>query len=69
VAYVLYFTAVEILGATHASSFLFLTPFVSVVGDFVLGEPSELVILLAGLIAIIGVGLIRFSGLGKHSNE
>ena len=69
VAYVLYFTAVEILGATHASSFLFLTPFVSVVGDFVLGEPPELVILLAGLIAIIGVGLIRFSGLGEHLNE
>jgi drug/metabolite transporter (DMT)-like permease len=63
IAYVLYFTAVEALGATHASSFQFLIPFVSLAGDFVLGEPPAFVILLAGLIAIIGVGLIRLSGL------
>lgn len=69
VAYVLYFTAVEALGATRASSFQFLIPFVSVAGDFVLGEPPELVILLAGLIAIIGVGLIRLSGLVEYSEE
>ncbi|MGY5855473.1 MAG: DMT family transporter [Candidatus Thorarchaeota archaeon] len=67
--YVLYFTAVEVLGATHASSFLFLIPFVSVAGDFILGEPPEFVILLAGLIAIIGVGLIRLSSLRNNSNE
>jgi drug/metabolite transporter (DMT)-like permease len=67
--YVLYFTAVEILGATRASSFLFLIPFVSVAGDFVLGEPPELVILMAGLIAIIGVGLIRLAGFEEHPRE
>jgi len=67
--YVLYFTAVEILGATRASSFLFLIPFVSVAGDFVLGEPPEFVILLAGMIAIMGVGLIRLSGLKNNSVE
>ena len=60
--YVMYFTAVEILGASHASSFLFLVPFVSVAGDFLLGEPPAPIILVAGLIAIIGVGLIRMSG-------
>ncbi len=65
--YVLYFTAVEILGATRASSFLFLIPFVSVAGDFFLGEPPEFVVLMAGLIAIIGVGLIRLSGLHENT--
>ena len=59
--YVLYFAAIEVLGAPKASSFLFLMPFVSVLGDFLLGEPPELVILLAGMIAILGVGLIRYS--------
>ncbi|TFG31434.1 DMT family transporter [Candidatus Thorarchaeota archaeon] len=60
-AYVLYFTAIEILGAPKASSFLFLVPFVSVVGDFVLGEPPALIALIAGTIALIGVGLVRWS--------
>ena len=59
--YVLYFTAIEELGASRASSFLFLMPFVSVTGDFLLGEPPELIILLAGIVAIIGVGLVRLS--------
>ena len=67
--YVLYFTAVEALGATRASSFLFLVPFVSVAGDFFLGEPPEVIVLLAGLVAIIGVGLIRLSGLRGNSQE
>ena len=61
-AYVLYFAAIEALGAARASSFLFLVPFVSLVGDFVLGEPPELVALLAGIIAIIGVALVKMSG-------
>ncbi|MGY5859948.1 MAG: DMT family transporter [Candidatus Thorarchaeota archaeon] len=61
-AYVLYFSAVEAIGAPKASSFLFLVPFVSVVGDFALGEPPEIITLLAGIIAIIGVALVRFSG-------
>jgi drug/metabolite transporter (DMT)-like permease len=64
-AYVLYFSAVEAIGAPKASSFLFLVPFVSVVGDFVLGEPPELITLLAGIIAIIGVAIVRFSGLNE----
>jgi drug/metabolite transporter (DMT)-like permease len=67
--YVLYFTAVEILGATRASSFLFLIPFVSVAGDFFLGEPPEFLVLMAGLIAIIGVGLIRLSGLQEKIQD
>ncbi|TET10029.1 MAG: DMT family transporter [Candidatus Thorarchaeota archaeon] len=65
IGYVLYFTAIEELGAPRASSFLFLMPFVSVIGDFLLGEPPEFVILLAGIVAIIGVGLVRLSGVDK----
>ncbi len=61
IGYVLYFTAIEALGAPRASSFLFLMPFVSVMGDFLLGEPPAIIILLAGVIAILGVGLVRFS--------
>ena len=64
-AYVLYFTAIENLGAPRASSFLFLVPFVSVVGDFVLGEPPALVALIAGAITLIGVGLVKWSGSGE----
>lgn len=63
--YILYFSAIEALGAPRASSFLFLMPFVSVMGDFLLGEPPELLILLAGIIAVIGVGLVRLSGVNK----
>jgi drug/metabolite transporter (DMT)-like permease len=60
-AYVLYFAAVEILGAARASSFLFLVPFVSLAGDFFLGEPPEIVALIAGAIAILGVALVKLS--------
>ncbi|TFG09349.1 DMT family transporter [Candidatus Thorarchaeota archaeon] len=60
-AYLLYFSAIESLGAPRASSFLFLVPFVSVAGDFVLGEPPAFVTLAAGLIAVIGVGLVKMS--------
>lgn len=61
-AYLLYFSAIEILGAAKASSFLFLVPFVSVVGDFALGEPPAIITLFAGSIALIGVALVRFAG-------
>lgn len=64
-AYVLYFAAIEAIGAPKASSFLFLVPFVSVVGDFVLGEPPEVITLLAGIIAIIGVAFVRFAGVSE----
>jgi drug/metabolite transporter (DMT)-like permease len=67
--YVLYFSAIEILGAPRASSFLFLMPFVSVMGDFLLGEPPELVILMAGIIAIIGVGLVRISSVEEEGTS
>ncbi|MHA1882293.1 MAG: DMT family transporter, partial [Candidatus Thorarchaeota archaeon] len=60
-AYLLYFSAIEILGAAKASSFLFLIPFVSVAGDFLLGEPPELIALVTGVVAIIGVALVKFS--------
>lgn len=60
-AYVLYFSAIEILGAARASSFLFLVPFVSLAGDFVLGEPPELLALVAGVVAIAGVALVKMS--------
>jgi drug/metabolite transporter (DMT)-like permease len=64
-AYVLYFGAIEMLGAARASSFLFLIPFVSLVGDFALGEPPELLALLAGAIALLGVALVRLSDAGN----
>ena len=60
-AYLLYFSAIEMLGAAKASSFLFLIPFVSVAGDFILGEPPELMALITGVVAIIGVALVKFS--------
>jgi drug/metabolite transporter (DMT)-like permease len=68
-AYVLYFTAIEILGAPRASSFLFLVPFVSIVGDFILGEPPHMIALIAGFIAIIGVALVKFSSEKSESCE
>ena len=61
-AYVLYFSSIESLGAPKASSFLFLVPFVSVAGDFVLGEPPEVITLIAGVIALVGVALVKFAG-------
>jgi len=68
-AYVLYFSAVEAIGAPKASSFLFLVPFVSVAGDFILGEPPEFTTLLAGIIAIIGVALVRFAGISEDEQS
>ncbi|MFW9919877.1 MAG: DMT family transporter [Candidatus Thorarchaeota archaeon] len=68
-AYVLYFTAIEVIGAPKASSFLFLVPFVSLIGDFVLGEPPYLLALIAGIVAIIGVALVRLSDLTPRENN
>ena len=69
-AYVLYFTAIELLGAPKASSFLFLVPFVSVLGDFVLGEPPALIALIAGAIALIGVAFVKWSSSnGSESDD
>ena len=58
-AYLLYFKSIETLGASKASSFLFLVPFVSVVGDVFLNELPTLLTLIGGIIAIFGVGLIK----------
>jgi drug/metabolite transporter (DMT)-like permease len=66
-AYVLYFSAIEALGAAKASSFLFLVPFVSLAGDFLLGESPTIVALFAGIIALIGVALIRLDKARKQS--
>ena len=68
-AYILYFTVIEILGAPRASSFLFLIPFVSLAGDFILGEPPHVIALVAGLIAIIGVALVRLSSNDIEQNK
>ncbi len=65
-AYVLYFSAIEVLGAARASSFLFLVPFVSLAGDYVLGEPPEVVALVAGVIALVGVALVKLSETGER---
>ncbi|MBS3819756.1 DMT family transporter [bacterium] len=62
VAYLLYFRAIEMLGASRAASFLFLVPFVSLGGDMVLGEIPGLMTLLAGVVAIIGVAFIKMAG-------
>lgn len=62
VAYLLYFRAIEMLGASRAASFLFLVPFVSLVGDFVLGEIPGVMTLVAGVVAIMGVAFIKTAG-------
>ncbi len=68
-AYVLYFSAIETIGAPKASSFLFLVPFVSLVGDFVLGEPPQLVALIVGVVAILGVALVRLSDVEARTEQ
>ncbi len=68
-AYVLYFASIEIIGASKASSFLFLAPFVSLAGDFFLGEPPEVLALLAGILAIVGVALVKSSDMLEKTEE
>jgi drug/metabolite transporter (DMT)-like permease len=60
-AYILYFNAIESIGAPRASAFLFLIPFVSLLGDISLGELPNIVSLLGGILALIGVFLIKIS--------
>lgn len=60
-AYVIYFKAIESIGAPRASAFLFLIPFVSLMGDLALGELPQLLSLMGGFIALIGVFLIKIS--------
>lgn len=65
-AYLLYFKSIETLGASKASSFLFLVPFVSVIGDIFLNELPSLLTMVSGIIAIIGVSLIKKSVNNKY---
>ena len=61
IAYILYFKAIESLGAPKASAFLFLIPFVSLLGDTLLGELPPIISLFGGIIALIGVFFIKIS--------
>ena len=59
VAYILYFKTIELIGAPKSASFLFLIPFVSLLGDVLLHELPSPVTLAGGIVAIIGVALIK----------
>lgn len=59
VAYILYFKTIEIIGAPKSASFLFLIPFVSLIGDVWLHELPSPITLIGGIVAIIGVALIK----------
>ena len=61
-AYLFYFQAIESLGAPRASSFLFLVPFVSLLGDLFLGELPPPLALIGGAAALVGVALIKTTG-------
>jgi drug/metabolite transporter (DMT)-like permease len=55
-AYLLYFTLIEQLGATRAASVDYLVPVVAVlVGVVTLGEPVSWQLLLGGLLVLAGV--------------
>ena len=59
IAYLLFFRAIEAIGAPKAASFLFLIPFVSLLGDIMLQELPPPTTLLGGVAAILGVALIK----------
>jgi drug/metabolite transporter (DMT)-like permease len=59
VAYILYFKAIEAIGAPKSSSFLFLIPFVCLLGDVMLNELPSPITLIGGVVAILGVALIK----------
>jgi drug/metabolite transporter (DMT)-like permease len=59
VAYVLYFKTIAAIGAPKSSSFLFLIPFVSLLGDVMLNELPSPITLIGGVVAILGVALIK----------
>jgi drug/metabolite transporter (DMT)-like permease len=61
-AYILYFQAIGSLGARRAASFLFLVPLVSLLGDLTLGELPRWTALAGGLVALVGVALIKVEG-------
>ncbi len=59
IIYILYFKAIEMVGAPRAASFLFLIPFVSLLGDVMLKELPPPIALIGGVVAILGVALIK----------
>jgi drug/metabolite transporter (DMT)-like permease len=59
IGYLLFFRTIEAIGAPKAASFLFLIPFVSLLGDIMLQELPQPVTLLGGIVAILGVALIK----------
>lgn len=59
IAYILYFKAIESIGAPRAASFLFLIPFVSLLGDVMLKEIPPPIALIGGVVAILGVAIIK----------
>ena len=59
VAYILYFKTIEIIGAPKSASFLFLIPCISLLGDVLLRELPSPITLIGGVVAIIGVALIK----------
>ncbi|HYA14218.1 MAG TPA: DMT family transporter, partial [Syntrophales bacterium] len=59
IAYLLYFKTIESIGAPMAASFLFLIPFVSLLGDVMLKELPPPIALTGGVVAILGVALIK----------
>jgi len=59
IAYLLYFKTIESIGAPRAASFLFLIPFVSLIGDVMLKELPPPIAMMGGVVAILGVALIK----------
>jgi len=59
IAYILYFQTIESIGTLRAASFLFLIPFVSLLGDVMLKELPPPVAVTGGVAAILGVALIK----------
>lgn len=59
IAYLLYFKTIEAIGAPKSASFLFLIPFVCLLGDVMLDELPSPITLIGGVVAILGVALIK----------
>ena len=59
IGYILYFKAIETIGAPRAASFLFLIPFVSLLGDIMLHELPPPIALTGGVAASLGVALSK----------
>jgi len=72
IAYLLYFKAIDAVGASKSASFLFLIPFVGLLGDMMLHELPSPITLMGGIVEIMGVALIKRAGRsdsGKASIE